>query len=302
MDRRIKIRHLQCFVEIVRHGSFKQAGQRLALAQPSISKTIAELEEIVGERLLIRSRAGVQLTDEGQVFAHYARIALTALQQGTDSLAQRRRGPEKLLSVGALPTVAAWLMPQVAAQLRRIDPNIILRVQDGPHRYLLDALRAGGLDVVIGRIGPSEMMQDVSFTQLYTEAITIVTRPDHPILKGGQVSDIPNWHVILPPPQAAIYPVVQSFLLSNGIAQIPNRLETVSGAFARVYVPQSDAIWFVSAGVVANELRAGKLVEFPANMKATQGSIGVMMRFSDAEPAHVPVLKTALQLALGDAG
>lgn len=298
MDRRIKIRHLQAFTEIVKHGSFKDAGAHLALAQPSVSKTISELETILGQTLLNRSRAGVQLTPEGQVFLHYARIALTALQQGTDSLAQIRRGPKQHLSVGALPTVAARLMPQVADGLQRIDPNIILHIQDGPHRFLLDALRSGELDVVIGRMGTPEFMQGVSFTQLYTETISIILRPGHPILDNGGLADIPNWQVLLPSRKAAIFPIVQEFLLAHGISQIPNRLETVSGAFARVYVRQTNAIWFVSSGVAANELQAGQLVQFPADMGATTGAIGLMTRFSDDRPERLDVLKKAIELAL----
>lgn len=298
MDRRIKIRHLQAFVEIVRRGSFKKAGEHLALAQPSVSKTISELESILGETLLIRSRAGVQITAAGEVFSHYAGIALTALQQGTDSLAHKRRGPEKRLSIGALPTVAARLMPHVAAALQRIDPNIVLRIQDGPHGYLLDALRSGDLDVVIGRMGAPVMMQGVSFTQLYTETISIVVRPGHPILKKASVNEIPNWQVLLPSEKAAIYPIVQGFLLAHGISQIPNRLETVSGAFARVYVRNSEAVWFVSSGVAANEVRDGSLVEVPVDMSATTGAIGLMTRFSDSEPIHVERLKKAIELAL----
>lgn len=298
MDRRIKIRHLQAFVEIVRRGSFKEAGEHLALAQPSVSKTISELESILGETLLTRSRAGVQITPEGEVFSHYAGIALTALQQGTDSLAHKRRGPEKRLSVGALPTVAARLMPHVAAALQRIDPNIVLRIQDGPHGYLLDALRSGDLDVVIGRMGAPDMMQGVSFTQLYTETISIVVRPGHPILESASVDEIPNWQVLLPSSRAAIYPIVQEFLLTHGITQIPNRLETVSGAFARVYVRNSDAIWFVSSGVAANEVSSGDLVPLAIDMQATTGAIGLMTRFAEDEPSQLDILKKALEFSL----
>ncbi len=48
LDRRIKFRHIQCFVEIVRQQSMKRAAERLHLTQPAISKTLKELEEIIG--------------------------------------------------------------------------------------------------------------------------------------------------------------------------------------------------------------------------------------------------------------
>ena len=56
IDRRIKFRHIQCFVEICRAGSFKRAAAALLLTQPAISKTPKELEELLGHRLLDRRR------------------------------------------------------------------------------------------------------------------------------------------------------------------------------------------------------------------------------------------------------
>lgn len=68
MDRRIKFRHLNAFSTIARAGSLKRAAEQMNLTQPAISKALKELEEIIGVVLLARSRAGVQLTAEGEIF------------------------------------------------------------------------------------------------------------------------------------------------------------------------------------------------------------------------------------------
>ena len=59
MDRRIKLRHLEAFVEITKLRSLKRAAERLHLTQPAISRTLAELEQILGTKLLTRGRGGV---------------------------------------------------------------------------------------------------------------------------------------------------------------------------------------------------------------------------------------------------
>ena len=115
IDRRIKFRHIQCFVEIVRQKSMKRAAERLYLTQPAISKTLKELEEILGTSLMVRNRAGVSLTRQGEVFLHFAEMSVAALQQGLDGVDQIGRGGKVSLSVGALPSVAARLMPEVAS-------------------------------------------------------------------------------------------------------------------------------------------------------------------------------------------
>ena len=86
IDRRIKFRHIQCFVEINRHQSMKKAAERLFITQSAISKTLKELEQIIEAVLLIRNRGGVTLTKEGEVFLHFAEVSLAALQQGMDGL------------------------------------------------------------------------------------------------------------------------------------------------------------------------------------------------------------------------
>ena len=71
-ESRLKLRHLRSFVAVAEHRSLVRAAQSLALTQPAVSKAIAELEDIVGLRLLDRTRQGVQLTNAGRVLLRYA--------------------------------------------------------------------------------------------------------------------------------------------------------------------------------------------------------------------------------------
>lgn len=284
IDRRIKFRHVQCFVEIARHRSLKRAADRLFLTQPAISKTLKELEDILGAQLLNRSRAGVTLTREGDVFLQFAEMSVGALQQGIDGVGQVSASGGQTLTVGALPSVAAWLLPVVVREMAEVAPDVVLRVSDGPHAYLVDRLRQGALDLVIGRLGSPETMQQLSFTQLYNEHVEFVVRPGHPILNDPRLERIAEWPVVYPSPGSAILPLVERFLIANGMGDLPRRIETVSGAFGRVYVRNSDAVWIISAGVVANELAEGRLVRLPIDTALTRGPVGLMAR-PDQDPS-----------------
>lgn len=278
LDRRVRLRHIQAFVEIVRQGSLKRAAEELYLTQPAISRTIAELEEIVGARLLIRSRRGASLTPQGEFFHGHALNALTAL---THALAGGGGDEAGLpLRVGALPSVAARLMPEVVAELQDSAPHLELTIYDGAHGHLTGLLRSGDLDVVIGRLGAPETMQGLSFTQLYLEDVAIVVRPEHPILADPDLRRIGDYPVIYPTEAAAIRPAVERLLITHGIMRPARRIETVSGAFGRVHTPQSDAVWFISAGVVAREVADGRLVRLPIDTELTKGPVGMMTRAS----------------------
>lgn len=298
IDRRIKFRHIQCFVEIAREASFKRAAQRLNLTQPAMSKTLRELEEILGAPLLTRSRAGVALTRPGEVFLHYARSSLAALQQGLDGVSAAGASARSRLSVGALPSVAAWLMPAVTAEFSALAPDAILQITDGPHGYLTDRLRLGELDLVIGRLGPPEMMQGLSFTQLYSEEVAFITRSGHPLTRAPDLRRIGDYPVIYPSRGSAIRPLVERFLIENGIGEPPDRIETVSGAFGRAHTRHTDCVWIISAGVVTNEIADGHLTRLPFDTAITRGPIGLMTR-PDAAPSPVEALfRLAVQTVL----
>ena len=298
LDRRIKIRHLQSFVEICRERSMKNAAEKLNLTQPAISKTLKELEDILGAPLLKRSRAGISLTRHGDVFLHFAEMSLASLQQGVAGVEDLAGQGRSRLAVGALPSVAARLMPEVASEFAHLSPGTTLRIMDGPHGYLIDRLRRGELDIVIGRLGPPDTMQNISFTQLYNEEVRFIVRAGHPLLRTPELSRINDYQVIYPSQGSAILPLVERFLISHGIGRIDKRLETVSGAFGRVFTRKSDAVWIISAGVVANEIADGHLVALPWDTSMMRGPVGLMRRPETTQSPQDQVFQIALRNAM----
>ncbi len=295
--RRIKFRHVQCFVEIARRGSFKDAARALSLTQPAISKTLKELETIVAARLLERNRGGVALTRAGKVFLQFAEISVAALQQGVDGVAG---GARTRLTIGALPSVAARLLPEAARRFADLAPEAVLEVQDGPHAYLVERLKDGRLDLVVGRLGAPETMQGLSFTQVYTETVVFAVRPGHPVLAKPELPALAAYPILYPPEGSAIRPLVDRLMISAGMGALPNRIETVSGAFGRTYARNSDAIWIISAGVVTDDLREGLLIALPIDTSLTAGPVGVMTRaLSEATPVE-RLFRLALQSAADD--
>lgn len=276
IDRRIKFRHIQCFVEIAREESLKRAAETLSLTQPAISKTLKELEEIIGAVLFERSRAGVAITPEGARLLRYATMSIAALQQGLSGL--ESGGARAALRLGALPSVAAWLIPRVATRFAARAPDIALQIIDGPHGYLTHRLKLGELDLVVGRMADQDGMDGLTFTRLYRERIVFVARAGHPVLSNPSLADVLKWPVLYPPANAAIRNAVDRFMIENGVGEAMRRIETVSVPFGRQYLRETDAIWIISEGVVRREVEEGHLVRLPMQTDTTLGPIGVMTR------------------------
>ncbi|HTM78731.1 MAG TPA: LysR family transcriptional regulator, partial [Devosia sp.] len=149
IDPRIKLRHLACFLEVARLKSVGNAAQALNISQPAASKTIQELEELLGAPLFDRSRRSLSLTAYGEVFYRYAGTSLASLRQGIDAASDARIDP--IVKIGALPSVSARILPPAVQAFLRDNRGARSRVLTGPNDYLLSLLRTGDVDLVIGR-------------------------------------------------------------------------------------------------------------------------------------------------------
>lgn len=297
LDRRIKIRHLLALTEIARRGALKPAAERLGLTQPAISKTLSELETILGTRLMDRDRGGIRLTGAGEAFVPFAESGLAALNHGFQALEGVRTGAARL-SIGVLPSVAAKLLPEAVRRFRKIAPDTLLQIEDGPHDTMVEQLRAGQLDLIIGRLGPPDTMSGLSFTQLYGEHVAVVAVPGHPLLSQGFAA-LGQHLVIYPPRRAAIRPLVDRLLIARGVGMPENRIETVTAAFARPLVTGPErAVWLISHGVVADDLATGRLAALAVDGALTAGPVGIIARSEeDPQPAARLMRRAVIEAA-----
>ena len=291
IDARIKIRHLQCFLEVARLGHVGRAADQLAITQPAVSKTLRELEDILAVRLFARGPKGLALTPFGQLFRHHAGAGIVALQRAIDSVAQGRLHGDTVIRVGALPTVAARMMPQAVQDLTRLRLDATVHLVSGPNRFLLERLKGRDLDIVVGRLADPEQLVGLAFEQLYSERLALVVRPDHPLLAANafDLRCIAEHTVVIPTPEDITRPMVDRLLVANGIGALERRVETVSSDFSRAFLGRTDAIWIISSGVVALDLAAGTLAELPADVTDTMGPVGMTTR-ADDRPSPVMTL------------
>jgi LysR family transcriptional regulator, pca operon transcriptional activator len=285
IEHRVKYRHLQCFLAVAEQRSVGKAALALSVTQPAVSKTIGELEDVLGVTLFERRGRGVAPTKYGEVFLRFAGASITALRQGIDSVSQARNQAGVTIKVGALPTVSSTVMPLAVQRFKAENIVTTVEVVTGGNAVLLSELRTGGLDLVVGRLADPERMTGLSFEHLYSERVAFIVRPDHPLRKAApfKFGAIAHYPVLVPTEGSIIRPMVERLLIANGIAALPDTIETVSMAFGRQYT-LTDAVWIISRGVVAQDITDGILAELPVATETTTGSVGLTTR-SDATPS-----------------
>lgn len=280
MSGRIRFRHLHCFLAIARHQNVGAAAKELAITQPALSKTLREIEDELQVPLFERGRRGMSLTRFGELFLQHAGASIASLRHGIDSINLARATSAHAIAVGALPNVAARLMPEAVRIFKQGAAGTVVRLVDGSNSRLLDRLRLGDLELVVGRLASSEHMTGFAFEHLYFESLAVVVRRKHPLakVKHFRPATLAQYPWLLPEEGTVIRQEIDRFIMAEGILRPSNKVESTSVPFGRAYVEKSDAIWFTPSGAVISDLAARILTALPILSSTLNGPVGITTR------------------------
>src|SRR5439155_1622290 len=143
----MELHQLRYFVAVAETGSFTRAAEREGVTQPTLSEQVIRLEggaHGVGRRLFDRLGRKVVLTDAGQDLLGRAQAILAAVAEAERAVRDSAEGGR--LRVGAIPTVAPFVLPGAVTRFSKAHPGVHLQLQEDRTERLLDALLAGELD------------------------------------------------------------------------------------------------------------------------------------------------------------
>jgi LysR family pca operon transcriptional activator len=142
----------------------------------------------------------------------------------------------------------------------------------------LGLLRDGRIDLMVGRMPAPGEMAGLSFDHHYEEDIVLVLRAGDPMVGQPIPALLQVVPLILPPEGALIRRAVDDYLASLGLPGLRPAVETVALAVGRGILAGSDTAWFISRGVVAEEMDRGDLVEVPTGVRLLSGAVGITRR------------------------
>ena len=145
----VSIKQLRYFSAVAQTGHFGMAAEQCSVTQPALSMQIQELEKELGLQLLERARKGVSLTPGGREIAERATRVLADVNDLLDSARQLAGSFSGTLRLGAIPSIAPYLLPQLLPLIRATYPDLDLHLRETQTQKLLDELVDGQLDVVL---------------------------------------------------------------------------------------------------------------------------------------------------------
>lgn len=195
-DDRIKLRHLRVVLAVQDCGGVTGAAERLFISPAAVSKAIGEVEATLGADLFERRGRAIVATEAGRRFirtGHRIMAEIRVLEEEIELLAAGGAG---LVTIG-LQTVSAqvFMVRAIAAVKKRFPKTTIRLVEDTLPNVLRD-LRAGRVDLAIGRMVPAQMAPDLDGAPIVLEPYVVIASIGHPVLAMPR----PGWAEIMAHP------------------------------------------------------------------------------------------------------
>jgi len=298
----LKIRHLVLLVELGRHASILHAAEAAGLTQPGASKLIGELEHALGVPLFERLPRGVAPTWYGKVLIRRASAALAEMDAAHQEIVQGQAGFGGRVCIGSVLSPASSLVPRALQLLKERNPRIQVAVSVDGSNTMVEQLRAGELDIVIGRIHDPAAGVELDFEPLADEARSLVVRAGHPWLERRdlQLDDLAGAAWILPPP-GRLRDRLMALFIARGLPQPADIIETLSLPLVMRLLAQGERVVALPPGLVQAELEAGTLAVLPFELGLRGDVYGIVTRkrhqLSPSAGAMLAALREAAGLA-----
>ena len=176
----MEIHQLTYFIAVAETGSFTRAAERCNIAQPSLSQQIMKLEQELGESLFDRLPRRAILTEAGRMLLPRATSILAELQEIRHGLNADTEDGRGVLSVGFIPTIAPFVLPQVTKRFSHEYPLATLSVYEDLTEALVQDITDGKLDVGITSLPIHN--KAIRTQELLTEPLLVASSRGHELV------------------------------------------------------------------------------------------------------------------------
>ncbi|TDF91036.1 LysR family transcriptional regulator [Paenibacillus piri] len=173
------IHQLQCVIEIVRCGSFTKAAATLHITQPTISKTIKNLEEELGVELFFRKGKKFELTDAGRVIYEQAQGIALSFQNLSLELSGIKNYKKGHVRIGLPPMIGSSFFPSVIRKFHERYPGLSVHIVEEGSKKLESEVECGNLDVAAVLLPTNEELFDCY--AFVDEKLQLIVHPGHPL-------------------------------------------------------------------------------------------------------------------------
>jgi DNA-binding transcriptional LysR family regulator len=275
----LKFRHLHLLIALDEFRHLGRASDFLSLTQPAVSKSLAEIEQLLGITLFTRSTRGTEPTPEGATVVRFARSVLADFRRTQEEIAALASGAAGHVSVGAMVVATPVLLASGVREFKRRSPNTTVLIEEGDLTRLLPRLRVGELDFIVGRLEPGYAAPDLETEALQTEAMCLIVAPDHALSPPRKVT----WEAlsqqpwVLPPAWAHSRAKLLQEFYRQGLEPPKNVVETTSHLNTVTFMHELQAVAFVAQSVAHKLETQGLAKRLPLPLSIELPPVGMIL-------------------------
>lgn len=274
-SKRVTMAQLKALTAFASAGSYPGAAQVTGLSQPSLHRAINDLSVALRRTLLERRGKGLTLTEAGRKTVRAFRLAKAELDAGASELDGLKGQETGVITIGAMPLSRARLLPKAINLFLQSHPEVRVKVVEGAWNELIEPLRDGDIDMMIGALRDPAPGDDVQQIPLFDDVPLVIARSGHPIAgQSPTLDDMAKFPWIVSAPGTPLRQQWQ--LMFSGQPQLPDiPVECGSVITIRELLLGSDALTLLSPDQVRVELESGwlqTLCPAPDGMKRTIGT------------------------------
>lgn len=272
---RVTMAQMRALIALGDAGSYAAASAATGLAQPSLHRAIADLSMALRRTLLERRGKGIAFTEAGRRTVRAFRLARAELQAGLVELEAIKGRETGRIAVGAMPLSRARLLPAAVSAFHHAHPEVRIAISEGSFAELIEPLRDGELDLIIGALREPSPGEDVVQQPLFDDRPVVIGRAAHPAIQtGGSIAALAGYAWIVPAPGTPLRLQWERMFADAGRATPPVPIECGSVITIRQLLIESDFLTLLSPDQVAVELEArwlAKICDAPEGLTRTIG-------------------------------
>jgi DNA-binding transcriptional LysR family regulator len=219
IGRRLRLRDLNMFLVVVKERSMSKAAERLAISQPVVSKTIADMEHTLGVPLLDRGPRGVEPTVYGQALIKRGVVVFDELRQSVKDIENLLDPTASEARIGSTQTLAMGIVSAVIDRLVRQHPRASFQIVEGDIPSLQRELRDRNIELLIGRAPTPISDDDMESEVLFDDRLLVVAGLKNKWSRRQKIgiAELLGEHWILPAPNTIPRSLVSDAFREAGV-------------------------------------------------------------------------------------
>jgi DNA-binding transcriptional LysR family regulator len=278
-ERLMTMTQLRAFVALSEAGSFASAAQHNNMSQTAVHRGVGDLEQMIGGKLVERRGRAVWLNAAGKRLARGARLAVAELAAAIADLGLDNVSGSEEIAFGALPLSRPYLVPTAMARMARAEPRAAFKVLEGSWRELVEPLRDGVIDMIVGALRPYEIA-DLYQLPLFEDRLVVAAGSRHPLAGVEQptLDQLASFPWIVAPVNTPLREQWERLFAAGH--RPPTPIECGSVMIIGRLLSEGNFLTLLSPDQVALQIRSGLLTRIGEPLEETQRLVGITSRRS----------------------